>query len=177
MGANKSYVNKKFTLKTDSIYIGDICYALDDEVYDKIWGDKLGFADGLIKVDGEVAAVTAGTAYGDGLYFSDDAREFPVDAGNIGIVNLNYSNGTSREKLERLGAVIDIPNGECTVKFYAENGIFDISVFEEDEDYNVEHIFRTHINTEENEEEEDYYEEDEEEYYDDDDDYEDDDDY
>lgn len=143
----KSNVEEKFTIKTNKIFIGDICYALDDEIYDNVWCDELGCKDGLIKVENKVVAAVGGTAHGDGLYYSADEREFPVDAGVIGIVDLNYSNTKNLSRLERLGVIVDIPNGECTVKFSAYNGVFDIEIFEEDADYNREEIFKIHINT------------------------------
>ena len=36
----------KCTLPPGRYYIGDICYALKNEIYDNIWGDKYDFSDG-----------------------------------------------------------------------------------------------------------------------------------
>lgn len=38
------YFNAKFG--PGRYFIGDICYALPDEVYDKIWGDKYEYEEG-----------------------------------------------------------------------------------------------------------------------------------
>ncbi len=86
----KAGVRTSDTLVLDkgTYYIGDVCYALGDDVYYKGWGDRFGFANGLYEVDGKQFAVLS-TAYGDGQY---EAKGFPydlpVDAGNIGMVNV-----------------------------------------------------------------------------------------
>lgn len=71
-------------------YVGDICYVLDHNVYDDIWGTKFKFEDGkyTINYDGYhgVFAV-ASTAHGDGTYRGSNGKYFDVDAGVIGIVS------------------------------------------------------------------------------------------
>jgi len=70
-----------FTAPPGKYYLGDICYVLDDLVNNK--------------TDNEWFMVD-GTAYGDGCYYSNDNREFGVDAGVIGIVPLSMCDkGTS----------------------------------------------------------------------------------
>ncbi len=82
---------KVFTAPAGAYYIGDICYALDDKVYESIFGGIGGYDDGLYKckTDPNVFFMVASTAYGDGAYRSNDGRIFSVDAGIIGIVPLS----------------------------------------------------------------------------------------
>jgi len=66
-------------------FIGDICYALNEKIYDDIWGKKHGYRDGCFEVE-KSSFVVARTAYGDGCYKGSDGVEYGVDAGVIGIV-------------------------------------------------------------------------------------------
>ena len=68
-------------------YIGDICYALADDIYDGIWG-KWGYCDGKYSTPDGFAFAVAGTAYGDGEYVDQAGRLYGVDAGVIGLVPL-----------------------------------------------------------------------------------------
>lgn len=117
-------------------YVGDICYVLDNDAYYGTWGqvpkkadgrydmsaDCKGFRDGKFEHGGYGFAV-ARTAYGDGLYHDSHSEdEFPVDAGVLGIVPLELL----REDADsHLGV---IAHGD-TALFYAENGLFDVTVY------------------------------------------------
>lgn len=117
-------------------YVGDICYVLDDDAYYGTWGqvpkkadgrydmsaDCKGFGDGVFEHGGHRFAV-ARTAHGDGLYRDSHSEDqFPVDAGVLGIVPLELL----REDADsHLGA---IAHGDTAV-FYAENGLFDVTVY------------------------------------------------
>ena len=83
--------NKSFKINVkNGFYIGDLCYALDEKVYDEVWGGN-NYEDGQY-VDPETKAEFAmvGTAYGDGEYeSSEEGLYFPVDAGIIGIADLS----------------------------------------------------------------------------------------
>lgn len=82
----------------NGLYIGDLCYALDDRVYHKVWGKQNDYEDGAY-VDPETGAEFAmvGTAYGDGYYKCeitdnegyDLLDKYYVDAGIIGIADLS----------------------------------------------------------------------------------------
>ena len=123
-------------------YIGDLCYALNDGVYDTIWGGA-GYADGIYKepVTGCSFAV-AGTAYGDGTYEDSNLRSYDVDAGNISLVPRELAEDTT-------GGHYFPGAGEAT--FEAENGEFLITLPDGQTIY---------INTgDEAEIEDDYYEE------------------
>ena len=76
---------KKHTCPAGKYYIGDLCYVLGDDVYEKVFGGH-GYEDGLYtKKNSNEFFFVAGTAYGDGCYPSSDGKEFCVDAGIIGI--------------------------------------------------------------------------------------------
>ena len=65
--------NKSFKINVkNGFYIGDLCYALNEKVYDEVWGGN-NYEDGQY-VDPETKAEFAmvGTAYGDGEYESSD---------------------------------------------------------------------------------------------------------
>jgi hypothetical protein len=79
----------RFTAPAGEYYIGDLCYVLSDEIYDKVFGGE-GYEPGLYTQKGtNNFFLVDGTAYGDGMYFSSDQREFGVDAGIIGITPVN----------------------------------------------------------------------------------------
>ena len=76
----------KYIAPPGEYYIGDLCYVLGDEVYDTIFGGLGGYNSGLYKEKGsERFFLVDNTAYGDGLYYGTDGKEFGVDAGIIGI--------------------------------------------------------------------------------------------
>ena len=83
--------NRSFKINVkNGFYIGDLCYTLDEKVYDEVWGGN-NYEDGQY-VDPETKAEFAmvGTAYGDGEYeSSEEGLYFPVDAGIIGIADLS----------------------------------------------------------------------------------------
>lgn len=66
-------------------FIGDICYALSEHNYDKIWGDKYHNECGEFLIGKDKFAVSQ-TAYGDGRYRGSDGWYYSVDAGVIGVV-------------------------------------------------------------------------------------------
>ena len=125
-------------------YIGDLCYALNEDIYDEVWGGT-GYKDGIHTdpASGFSFAV-AGTAYGDGTYEDDSLREYGVDAGNIALVPGELVEDTQ-------GGHYFEGAGEAT--FSADSGCFAI---------NLPGGQTIYINTGEEEEvEDDYYEEEE----------------
>lgn len=134
------------TIKSDKgFYIGDLCYALNDGVYDAIWGGS-GYEDGIYEepVTGFKFAVGR-TAWGDGTYEDDMLREYGVDAGNLSLVPAELAEDTN-------GGHYFPGAGEAI--FTAENGVFEITLPNGEEVY---------INTGEEagyDSEDDYYEED-----------------
>ena len=80
----------KFTINVkNGFYVGDLCYALSDEVYRGVWGAN-DYEIGKYEHDGKEFAMV-NTAYGDGCYYGSDGFEYPVDAGIIGICDLDLA--------------------------------------------------------------------------------------
>lgn len=73
------------TVPAGTYYFGDPCYAVPDQ----FWMDLLDhcdfFSDTLVGTVNDFTVYSARTMYGDGLYFDNLGREFPVDAGMIGL--------------------------------------------------------------------------------------------
>ena len=109
-------------------YIGDISYVLSNDVYQNFWGAKYKFADGYFTVDPirdlafAVAATAYGTAYGDGVYYDNEGNEYPISAGNIGLVPLELA---AKERGLRLGQVFLAPG---VASFHYFEGIFTIGL-------------------------------------------------
>lgn len=76
---------KETITSNKGFYLGDLCYVLNQDAYDKIWGEQYGYSDGLIPVD-DNSFVVGSTWFGDGVYHDSDDHEYGVDAGNISMV-------------------------------------------------------------------------------------------
>ncbi len=74
------------TFPAGKYWIGDICYCLNDKVYDAIFGG-FGYDSGLYTHKDGGFFMVDNTSYGDGLYVGSDGFEYGVDAGIIGIVS------------------------------------------------------------------------------------------
>nr|DAL09603.1 MAG TPA_asm: hypothetical protein [Caudoviricetes sp.] len=135
-------------------YIGDICYAMKDELYHGVWGDRFGFNDGCHEIaEHKLRFAVAGTAYGDGTYGGTNGFRFPVDAGNIGVVPLEMCSGRKLEGYGNCGMVVDQPG---TVRYSAEDGVFFI-VLPDGSNFSID----THYDADEDSED---YEDDDDEY-------------
>lgn len=95
------------------VYVGDLCYCLNDAVYQ----EAIELADYEGKFDSTISGMHVegafvSTQYGDGSYIGSDSREYAVDAGIIGIVNITSAAATEGEDFEsfsKLGRVIKLP--------------------------------------------------------------------
>ena len=95
------------------VYVGDLCYCLNYDVYQE--------AMELANYEGKFDSTASGmhvegafvsTQYGDGEYIGSDGREYAVDAGIIGIVNITSAAATEGEDFKifsKLGRVIKLP--------------------------------------------------------------------
>jgi hypothetical protein len=75
------------TFPAGKYWIGDICYCLPDEIYDKIFGGVGGYSGGFYRHNDGGFFMVDGTSWGDGCYIGSDGFEYGVDAGIIGIVS------------------------------------------------------------------------------------------
>lgn len=73
------------TVPAGTYYFGDPCYAVPDQFWMALLDSCDFFSDTLEgKVNG-FTVYSAGTMYGDGTYSDNKGRQFPVDAGMIGL--------------------------------------------------------------------------------------------
>lgn len=78
---------RSFTAPAGTYYIGDICYPLSKDIYKKVFGEMGDYRYGLYtNTKTNEFFLVGNTADGDGTYRSNDCKEFPVDAGVIGIL-------------------------------------------------------------------------------------------
>lgn len=130
----------KAVFKAGTYFIGDPCYALRDDLYEK-WGDENNYTDG----DYDYFAVGS-TAYGDGSYEDIySGTEYGVDAGILGVVNMDYAKPDANENdiLNKLGKIITVEKylifeydkDSCTFKYqYDDNNNIEIHTVEDDDE-------------------------------------------
>jgi len=82
------------TLPAGKYYIGDLCYAMKDKIYDGIFGGN-DYAYGYYTLKNGCFLVD-GTAYGDGSYQGTNGFDYGVDAGIIGIASLSVCNAEEK---------------------------------------------------------------------------------
>lgn len=83
----------KATLPPGKYYIGDLCYALREDIYDdKVYGGQ-SYEDGLYT--SSLGSFMMYGTDGDGVFKGSDDYEYPVDAGHIGIASLACCNPES----------------------------------------------------------------------------------
>ena len=142
--------NKYFKINVkNGFYIGDLCYALNEKVYDEVWGDNNNYEDGQY-TDPETKAEFAmvGTAYGDGEYESSDGITFPVDAGIIGVADLAICDGNTS-----FGKVVPDYSGTVLIRY--ENGTITVS-WKSDRYYSFIEIYTSDEEDDNEDEEEDW---------------------
>ncbi len=113
-------------LPAGTYYIGDLCYALPDSVYYGYW-ENTGFKDGRHKV-GDYPFAVWGTAYGDGVYLGSDGKDYPVDAGIIGIADIRLCKKDIQEGMTKYKCIdLNVVRFMKPVHFTCNNGVFTIT--------------------------------------------------
>ena len=93
-----SYETKDFGVPAGTYYHGDLCYDMKDSIYDGIWGDKFGYAMGVYRRKSDGAMFGMFDTGGDGLWKEHyGKKEYPVDAGNLGIASKVLCYGGSND--------------------------------------------------------------------------------
>lgn len=111
------------TIKSNKgFYIGDICYVLNDDIYDGIWGKIGQYQDGEYATGGGNKFAMASTAYGDGCYGDDYGNVYGVDAGVLGLVPLEL---VAKRNGVQWGAVFE---GEGEATMVARDGEFEFTL-------------------------------------------------
>ena len=76
-------------------YVGDLCYYLQDDEWDVLLTVS-NIKDGIYRLpDGRVFA-WYGTAWGDGEYYDQYGRQYGVDSGTIGLIQVPPETGSPR---------------------------------------------------------------------------------
>ena len=171
-------MNKRLMVDADKpmpgVYVGDPCYILPNDFYQKFWGEEHNWEDGaLCTKDGRPVMIVCGTMYGDGCYQGtvrnnelneSVSHEFPVDAGVLAIVNLEFADPKELADMrenpdDALGVIIDTPCiGICLDS--NENGEFRFNVLKKAEPGEREDTHFVYIETGDYPEDEDDYEDD-----------------
>ncbi len=107
-----SYRNElTFTAPAGKYYIGDLCYALYENIYDNVFGGR-SYESGIY-TRGSSFFMVDNTAYGDGDYEGSDGYHYLVDAGIIGIcsedmIDPNNSSWKSGGKIHTFDRPVEI---------------------------------------------------------------------
>lgn len=112
-------MTKQIKSKTGKFYIGDVCYVLNDTIYDNIWGEKYNYANGMINA-GVNSFLVHGTQFGDGVYPDQFGNTYPVDAGVIGVVPYELIDPSKLQEAYRLGQIV---NGNAATLDYDRGSI------------------------------------------------------
>lgn len=112
-------------MEGDRLFVGDICYALDDRIYYDVWGKEMEWEDGIVRDNGKVCSVVVSTQNGDGCYYDSQDNDFGVDAGNIGVTSSYY---WDNDKVVNGGLVVDIPSKVASVDVVYDDGFITIAI-------------------------------------------------
>lgn len=114
-----------YTYPAGKYYIGDLCYALDNDVMTQYWG-KHDYENGTFDItSNDVTTIfsVSATAYGDGFYTdSVNGLQFGVDSGCIGILPFAVCNKKDIKDGQIMGG--HIIESTTTVEFQSHDGIF-----------------------------------------------------
>lgn len=131
----------RMTFPPGTYYIGDLCYALNDTLYDKVFGPKYNEGCYTSKLNPSDVFMMGDTG-GDGEFKGTDGKMYPVDAGIIGIA----SESVLDPKKKPYGGSMYTFKGDVSVRFredkfqFYSNAIGDpnltIYIYEEEEEYN-----------------------------------------
>jgi hypothetical protein len=89
--------SNRFDVAAGTYYVGDLCYDMNDTVYDKIWGAKFNYKSGLYlrKSDGAIFGMFS--TGGDGCFKDrNSGEEYCVDAGILGIASAILCKSTQK---------------------------------------------------------------------------------
>jgi hypothetical protein len=78
---------KKATFPPGTYYIGDLCYALDEDLYGRVFGQDYDSGHYSQKNNPNHVFMLSDTGIGDGAYRGTDGHEYCVDAGILGIAS------------------------------------------------------------------------------------------
>lgn len=114
------------TMPAGEYYIGDLCYVIDDEVWDEvvdcIYPSHTAEAVGKFTLKDGREFVIFSTAYGDGVYSDNRGNsKYGVDSGTIGCINLkdipNVTNPGSDGHIHRFDTAFDCDESNGILRF------------------------------------------------------------
>jgi hypothetical protein len=126
-------------MQSGNYYVGDLCYVMHD-VWDEVCEliiDGHSCLQGEFELkDGRKFALL-NTMYGDGVYFDQQGRKYPVDAGLIGVIKMEDIRDTADNKWVEGGNEITFTRD---FEVYRENGVLYFGMIEIDTngDYNYD---------------------------------------
>lgn len=89
-------------------YVGDLCYVMTDEEWDKFCGITIKgnqCLDGEFEMPDGRKFATYGTAWGDGCYKDQFGNKYSVDAGLIGCIRVEDIRAEKYDNIESLGTI------------------------------------------------------------------------
>jgi hypothetical protein len=118
------------TVPAGTYYIGDLCYALGDDVYERIFGGIGGYDDGLYvnNKNPNEFFMTAGTSFGDGLYAGSDGNDYAVDAGIIGITPMFSEKDCMGGHIHTFNTPVRCSMKNGRFRFFSDDGSVGISI-------------------------------------------------
>jgi hypothetical protein len=135
-------MRKEIILPAGEYYIGDPCY-----IFYNSWDDILGvtgmFDNDISKYKG-FRFFVGQTAYGDGMYLDNYGKEYPVDAGLIGILDiemLRIDNRIQKEEIKEFGNIVSFDKEFLCIieEGYFKFGNIEIETnWEDDDEYDDE---------------------------------------
>lgn len=138
-------------LRPGKYWVGDLCYVMHpqwDEVCKLMFATNgNGVLNGEFNLANGVRFAQHSTAYGDGTYYDEQGRAYPVDAGLIGCIRVEDIQDDSESKWLEGGNVVDF---DKPFEITYNNGVIKIGHIEidtdpeynneEDEDYDEEEV-------------------------------------
>lgn len=83
-----------FITQEGEFYVGDLCYELDDEIYDRVWGGKFNYESGVYRRKSDGALFGMFSTDGDGEWRDVYTRKkYCVDAGHLGFASVSICKG------------------------------------------------------------------------------------
>ncbi len=105
-------------LKPAKYFLGDPTIVLPDKIFHGIWGELYNYEVGKFYINDTDMCVHH-THYGDGIFEDTRNRQYKVDGGVIGLVDIKLIEDIT--KCKDIGHIFEFKE---PVKFYYENGIF-----------------------------------------------------
>jgi hypothetical protein len=125
-----------FTLPAGEYYIGDLCYVLSDDIYDKIFGGT-GYKSGIYEEKGTGRTFLVTRTWGDGNYRGSDGKDFIIDSSSLGICSASLmakNDGGGHTYTFSTPVKCKFTGGRCSF-FWDHYKVLDVNINYGDEEY------------------------------------------